>query len=186
MEENLKDFKKRVKKVDGPRNHRVKNSLGIRDAFLYLQSNKWFNIGQSLREQQFQQIIRDVNNLLAFEIMEGRSIVFPERMGCLEVRKHNRYVDIEGDKVKTNYMVDWDKTLELWSEDEEAYRNKTVVRDLDSTEKYKICYIRRDANYENKAYFQFRANRAVYRVLGQNIKSGQVDAYSKRNGSTIC
>ena len=184
MEENLKEFKRRVKKVDGPRRHRVKNSLGIRDAFLYLQSNKWFDIGQSLKESTFQQIIREVNNLLAFEIMEGRSIVFPEHMGSLEVRKHDRYVDIDGNKIKTNYMVDWDQTLKLWSEDEEAYQKKTLVRDINSKERYTIFYNRKGANFNNKGYFLFRANRSVYRVLGQNIKKGQVDAYS-RYGNAI-
>lgn len=183
--ESLRDFKNRIKKVNGPRKHRLKHSLGIRDAFLYLQSHKWFDIGQPLKESVFQKIIRDTNNLLAFEIMEGRSIIFPERMGTLEVRKQDRYVDIVDGKIKTNYTVDWDKTLELWSEDAEAYQNKTLVRDLSSSERYMIFYNRKDANYNNKGYFLFKANRAVHRVLGQNIKKGQIDAYS-RYGNAIC
>lgn len=183
--EDLKEFRKRVQKVNEPRNHKVKNSLGIRQAFLYLQSHKWFDIGQPLKEHVFQQIIREINNLLAFEIMEGRSIVFPESMGILEVRKEDRYVDIKDGKVVTNYRIDWDQTLKLWSEDKEAYANRTLVRDVLSKERFRIFYNRRTADYNNKGYFTFRANRAMSRVLGQNIKKGQIDAYS-RYGSTIC
>ena len=184
MGESLKDFKKRIKKVDGPREHKVKNSLGIRNAFLYLQSHKWLNIGQALKEQTFQQIIREVNNLLAFEIMEGNCIMFPERMGSLEVRKRERFVDIDDGQLKTNYMVDWDKTLELWSEDTEAYQNRTLVRDIESKEQVTIFYNRKSADFENKSYFKFRPNRSLYRILRQNINKGRVlDMYSY--GTTI-
>lgn len=179
MGESLEEFKNRIKKVDGPRKHKVKNSLGIRDAFLYLQSRKWINIGQALKEQTFQRIIRDVNNLLAIEIMEGNRIIFPERMGSLEVRKQERFADIVDGKLRTNYMVDWDKTLELWSEDAEAYQNRTLVRDIESKERVTIFYNRKTADYENKAYFRFKPNRALYRILKQNINKGRVlDMYA--------
>lgn len=179
MGESLKDFKKRIKKVDGPREHKVKNSLGIRNAFLYLQSHKWLNIGQALKEQTFQQIIREVNNLLAIEIMEGRSVIFPEHMGSLEVRKHERYADIVDGKLITNYMVDWDKTLELWSEDAEAYQNRTLVRDVKSKDRFTIFYNRKTADFNNKSYFKFKPNRSIYRILIQNVNKGSVlDAYT--------
>lgn len=183
--EELREFKKRIKKVDEPRNHRAKNSYGIRDAFLYLQSHKWFNIGRALREPVFQKIIREVNNQLAFEVMKGHAVTFPESMGNLEIRKCERYVDIDGGKIKTNYMIDWDKTLQLWCEDEQARKNRTIVRDTSSRERYTILYNRRNATYNNKWYFQFRANRAMRRVLSWNIKMGQVDAYNMY-GNAIC
>lgn len=174
----LAEFKKRTRKVESPRKHRIKNSLGIRDAFLYLQRNKWFNIGRALPEHLFQQIIREVNNQLAFELMEGRTIVFPEKMGFMEVRKAPRYVNIEDGKVKTNYRVDWDKTLELWYTDSEARKNRTLVRDTDSKERFVLRYNRSTANFNNKCYTQFIPQRGIRRILGQNVKQGKIEAYS--------
>lgn len=176
-EVELREFKRKVKKVNSSRVHKVKNSLGIRQAFLYAQSHKWFDIGQSLKEQQFQQIIREINDQLAFELMEGRPIVFPEKMGCLEVRKTERYVKKDGDKFKTNYRIDWDKTLELWCEDKEAFSNKTLVRDINETERFIILYNRADADYQNKCYMQFRPVRSIKKILGQNVKQGKIESF---------
>jgi len=54
MRDSFEEFIAETKKVTGPRIHRIKNSLGIRQAFLFLQKNKWFDIGTPLKEQQFQ------------------------------------------------------------------------------------------------------------------------------------
>lgn len=183
--ESLIEFKKRVKKVSAPRKHKVRNSLGIRDAYLYVQSRKWLNIGHPVKEKLFQQIIRGVNSQLALELSEGRSIMFPLNMGALEVRKSERFVEFEKDKLKTNYRIDWDKTLELWAGDKEAYKERKLVRDVNSKERYTIFYNRKTANYENKSYFQFRPNRGIIVTLGQNIKHGYIDAYSKY-GNALC
>ena len=184
MKESLEEFKARIRKIREPRKHKVRNSLGIRDAFLYVQSNKWLNIGQSLNEQQFQRIIRNVNNLLAKELMNGNSIIFPERMGLVEVRKSKRYVRTnENGKIETNYRVDWDKTLELWSQDSESYQKRKLIRDLDSKNFFGILYNKTNANFNNKWYFTFKASRTIQRMLAQNIRAGQIEAYCEHGNA---
>lgn len=42
-------------------------------------------------------------------------------MGRLEIRKYDARITLQEGKVVTNLPIDWDKTLKLWSEDEEAY-----------------------------------------------------------------
>jgi len=50
----LEEFKNKTKRVKDPRHHVISNSLGIRQAFSFLQRNKWFDIGRPLKEAQFQ------------------------------------------------------------------------------------------------------------------------------------
>lgn len=174
----LSEFKKSVKRVYSPRTYKVTNSYGIRDAFLYLQKNKWFNIGRALPEHAFQKIVREVNNILANDLMNGNSIAFPEHMGILEIRKTPRFVRMEDGKIKTNYRIDWDKTLELWYNDKEARESKTLVRDIENTDRFRILYNRATATYNNKCYTEFLPQRAIRRILAQNVKQGNIDAHT--------
>ena len=41
----MDEFRRKVLKVDGPREHKVRNSWGIYDAYKYTRKNKWFDIG---------------------------------------------------------------------------------------------------------------------------------------------
>lgn len=181
MEElTLIEFKKKIRKgkSDAPRQYRITNSLGIRDAFLFLQRNKWFNIGRALPESVFQKIIREVNTQLAYDLMEGKEIVFPEGIGAVEVRKRPRYVTMRDGKIETNYRIDWDKTLELWYNDAEAYKNRTIVRDTSENERFYFFYNRSGTKFNNKCYTQFYPQRAIRRVLSQHVKQGDIDAYN--------
>lgn len=179
MEElTLNNFKRRVRHIEAPRKHKIRGSLGIRDAFLFIQRNKWFDIGRPVTEQQFQRIIREIHNLLADEIMDGRPVIFPEGMGCIEVRKTNITFKKVNGKIKTNYPVDWDKTLELWYNDPEEFKKKTIVRDTEHKEKFKILYNRENANYNNKSYYQFKLGRSVFRIVANNFKQGKFDAFN--------
>lgn len=176
MEESFTEFRNKVKKVTDKRKHKITGSLGIRAAFLFVQRNKWFNIGRVLKEQQFQQIIRGVNNLLAQELMKGNSITFPLRMGSLELRKYQGSVHNINGKLNINYPINWDATLKLWYEDKESYKNKQLVR-YTQKEYIKIIYNKITANYENKAFFQFIANREIKRIITKRIKQGKIDAF---------
>ena len=73
--------------------------------------------------------------------------------------------------------IDWDRTLKLWYEDEEAYKNKTLIK-IEEKEIYKIFYNRNLADYTNKSFYQFNFNRELKKKLKYNIKEGEVDAFS--------
>lgn len=49
-------------------------------------------------------------------------------MGRIELRKYDVRINLDGEKVKTNLPIDWDKTLKLWYEDEEAYKEKHLLK----------------------------------------------------------
>ena len=89
MINSYKDFKSAIQGLQNTRTHKVTNSLGSYDAYKYIRKNKWFNIGRPLTEHEFYQIIRRINNYLAEELINGNDVIFPNRMGKLELRKRN-------------------------------------------------------------------------------------------------
>lgn len=172
----MDEFRRQVLKVDGPRVHKVNNSYGVYDIYKYIRKNKWFDIGQPVTEHQFYSIIRRMNNLLADALIHGHDIELPCRMGTIEVRKYDARVSIEDGKVKTNLPIDWDRTLKLWSEDEEAYKERTLIK-MEEKEIFSIFYNRTKANYRNKSFYEFRPNRQLKLMLKRNIKAGRLDAF---------
>lgn len=172
----MDDFRKDVLKIKGPRKHKVKNSLGVYDAYKYIRRNKWFNIGQPLTEHQFYTIIRTINLFLSDQLLEGHDIQLPCRMGKLELRKNAARINIKDNKVQTNLPIDWDKTLKLWAEDEESYKKRTLIK-MEEKEIYKVYYNKSKADFNNKSFFGFNLNRSLKQRLKEQIKNGNLDAF---------
>lgn len=177
----MNEFRKKVLKVNKPRLHKVRNSNGIYDAYKWIRKNKWLNIGRPLTEHEFYTIIRQVNNELAYSLIRGDDINLPNKMGRLELRKYDAKIRVDSNnKVITNLPIDWDRTLKLWSEDEEAYKERILIK-MEEKEIFKVFYNKKSANYENKSFMQFDVNRDIKRSLTQQIKNRAVDAF-KLNG----
>lgn len=172
----MNNFRRKILKVDGPRIHKIKNSYGVYDAYKYIRKNKWFNIGQNLTEHQFYYIIRTINNYLVDSLIRGKDIKLPCRMGSIEVRKKENSPFVKDNKVKSYAPVDWDRTLKLWSEDENAYKERTLVKTEDK-EVFKIWYNKTKANYNNQSFYEFKANRDLKLRLKKRIKNGNFDAF---------
>lgn len=176
-DKGLVDFLSSVRKLNEPRVHKVNHSLGVYDAYKFLRKNKWFNIGRPLTEHEFYSIIRRVNNYLADSFLRGQDVKFPHRMGQLELRKYNATFDIVNGKVKTNLPIDWDRTLKLWYEDEEAYKERTLVK-VEEKEIYRVYYNKQLADYQNMVFYEFKVNRELKRSIKQRIKEGKLDAFN--------
>lgn len=174
MEE--REFIKIAKKVTGPREHKITNSFGVYDAYKYYRKNKPKDKKYILSESQYFTIIRRINEYLKDTLYNGEDIVFPERMGKLEVRKREASFKKEGNKVKTNLPIDWDSTLKLWYEDPDSFKNKKLVRLVES-EIFRIKYNKINANYNNKSFYQFSPNRELKIGLKSRIKNSNFDAF---------
>lgn len=172
---NYSEFETFIRKKHLPKNVKVKNSWGIYDAYKYIRKNGWYNIGRPLKEHEFYSIIRSINNLLAEELKKGNTVVFPCRMGSLELRKRNAGVSIIDGKLKNTYPIDWDSTVKLWYEDAEARENKTLLRN-ETKEVYSIKYNKFKVNYKNKTFYEFQINRFIKRALKDSIIKGKIDA----------
>ena len=171
-----KEFRTSVCHLNEHRTHKVSGSLGVYDAYKFLRKRKWLNIGRPLTEHEFYSIIRKVNDYLADSFLHGNDIKLPHRMGRIELRKYDARVGFDGEKVKTNLPIDWDRTLKLWYEDKEAYENKTLVK-VEEKEIFKVYYNRQLADYNNQSFYEFNVNRELKRRLKQRIKEGKLDAF---------
>ena len=172
----MDEFRRRILKLNKSRTHKVRNSNGVYSAYKWIRKNKWLNIGRPIKEHEFYTIIRQINNLLAENILSGEDIVLPHRLGTIELRKYDTRISIYNGKVVTNLPIDWDRTLKLWSEDEEAYKERTLIK-MEEKEIFKVFYNKRTANYENKSFMQFEVNRDLKRRLKQRIRNKAVDAF---------
>ena len=159
-----------------PKANRVQNSWGVYNCYKSIRKHGWFNIGRPVTEKEFYAIIRGVNDLLAEEIARGETVKFPERMGKLELRKYECGAFVKDGKLKVTYPVDWSETLKLWYRDEEAKRQKTLLRN-ENPFIYHVVYCAQgeNANYENKCFYQFALNTFVKKALSRNIKQGKID-----------
>ena len=172
----MDNFRKTILKVDGPRKHKVRNSFGVYDVYKHIRKHKWFNLPRPVTEHEFYTIIRQVNNMLANNILNGEDIIFPHRMGRLELRKKEAYIGFKDGKLVTNLPIDWDKTLKLWSEDEEAYKERLLIK-MEEKDIFKVHYSKRNSLYENKSFYSFEVNRDIKRGLKSRIKNRLVDAF---------
>ena len=172
----MDEFRRKILKVDHSRNHKVKNSIGVYDIYKHIRKNKWYDIGQPITEHQFYTIIRGVNNVLADNLLKGNDIVFPNKMGRLEVRKFEPIIRFEDNKLTVRLPIDWDRTLKLWLEDEEAYKERTLVK-MEEKEIFKVCYNKTRADFPNKGFYQLQINRDLKIALKKKIKLGNFDAF---------
>lgn len=174
MSEDFNEFRRRVLKLSEKRKHKIKNSIGVKDAFRWCRKNKLFT--NKANEKYFYKIVRTVNTLMFDALLEGKDVRFPQQMGQLEVRKFPVFVKFVDGELKTNRQVDWKTTLELWRTDEEARESKMLVRHED-TVRYKIFYNRVIANYNNKTLIQFKPNRELTIAINNKAKEGLLDAF---------
>ena len=175
---SYKTFRANILNISGTREHKIRNSLGVYDAYKYIRKNKWFNIGRPLTEHEFYQIIRRVNNYLAEELIDGNDVIFPHRLGKLELRKRNSLPIIDkNNRLKVTYAIDWDKTLKLWYDNPMCKERKQLVRQ-ENTETCKVYYNKTKAKYNNKTFYEFDPNRLLKVNLKNNIKLNKIDAFT--------
>lgn len=167
-----------IKKVQEKRNHKIKNSYGVYDAYKYYRKNKPKDKKYILTESQYFSIIRTINKQLIDKLLLNSEINFPCRLGSLIIIKNTTKIYKENNKLKNTYPIDWKTTLELWEEDSESYKNRTLVKHL-SKEVFKIKYDKSKANYINKSFFDFKPNRDLKLQLKELIKENNINAYIK-------
>ncbi len=172
----LSDFRNSILKVSGHRNHKVRNSYGVYDGFKFYRKNKPKDPKYILNEHQYFSIIRKVNEELVELFLNGNDITLPCRLGRLELRKFNVNICIKDGKIKTNMPIDWNRTIKLWYEDEESYKNKTLIK-IPEKEVFKVYYNKNIANYVNKLFYQFNINRNIKTRLKLKIKNNELDAF---------
>lgn len=174
--EDYSEFRAHKINLYGNKHFKVTNSYGTKQAWRWLKKNKWLDLGQSITEREFGLIIKAMNKLLVDRLLEGHDIVLPCKMGKIELRKFKAKVEYKDGKVTTNLPVNWKRTLQLWYEDPEAHANKLVVRQ-ETKKIFRIIYNKHSANYNNKSFYQFTANRGTKKALSEKILDNKIDAF---------
>ena len=173
------EFRIGTLKANQKKHHfKINNSYGTKDAYRWARKNKL--IRRELSETNFRKIINGLNQSLQDQLLSGKDIKFPEQLGRIEIRKYDTFVNLEGGKIRTNLSIDWDKTLRLWYEDEEAYNNKSLVR-CETQEKFKIIYNKKKAKYNNKVFYEFTPTRQIKLKLKELINNQGFDALLLRD-----
>lgn len=174
---SLTEFSVELRKAKGPHIHKITNSYGVYDYYKYYRKNKPSDPKYILKDVEYYKIIRKINEILANKVINGEDVTFPFRMGGLELRKIFTIPKIKPDgTLQPKRMVDWSSTIKLWYEDEEAFRNKTLVR-VEEREAFLIYYNRIKATFKNKTFYQLQVNKGLKRALAKRIKGGKVDAF---------
>ena len=178
------EFRIGTLKANQKKHHfKVHNSYGAKDAWRWMKKHKFLDIGQEITEKQLRKIICGLNQTLQDQLLQGKDANLPELMGRIEIRKYHTFVGLEGNRIRTNLSVDWDKTLRLWFEDKEAYENKTLVR-CETKEKFKFYYNKGKAKYKNKTFYEFTPTRDIKLKLKEIIDNQGFDAllFIDKNG----
>lgn len=172
---SYEEFRKEILKVNKPRNHRIKGSYGVYDAYKYIRKNKWYNL-EPFTEHEFYTIIRGINKLLAEYLSNGGSIKLPYNMGKILLIKVTSALKFVDGVLINKLPIDWDKTLRLWCEDKECKDSKILIR-RNVSKKFKIIYDKSKARYKNKSLYSFFPNRDLKIKLKDKIQEGSVDAF---------
>ena len=174
----IDEFKTKIAKKSGhPRVCKISNSYGMKDYYRYYKDKMKSSNQEYFSFHDYLMIMRQINNKLRDKFSEGAiDLIFPANMGRLEISKIPITKRIVDGKLKTNAFIDWNKTLELWFEDEEAFNNKQLVRSTNN-HSFKIHYNRNKGEYINKFYVEFNTNRELKNKLKKNIRDGKLDAY---------
>ena len=173
----LAEFSAQVRRV-GSHPHKITGSWGVYDYFKFYRRTKPKEKKYILTESQYFAIIRKVNTILAESFVRGKEVHFPMRMGTIELRKTLKKPRLGPDgKVIFHTLIDWDKTIKLWYEDPEAYKNKTIIRQ-ESREVFKTFYNKARATFENKSVYMFQLNKELKREISKNKRKGIIkDAF---------
>lgn len=175
--ESLEEFKKATKKVDKPRNHKITKSWGVKNYFRYYRKNRPKDPKYRLEEGDYYKIIRRCNELIRDHIIQSDIVILPKNMGTLELIKRPTRITIEDGKLKNSMPYDWNATLNLWYEDEEAFKNKTLLR-IPEREVFSVKYSRTTAYYKNSLFYDFSTNREFKLMLKDAIKEGNVESFT--------
>jgi hypothetical protein len=104
-------------------------------------------------------IINALNKYYAQKALSNQRVTLPYKFGYLILSRFENYFK-DG---KPTYFIDWGETIKLWKEDEEAKRNKKLVR---KAVPYNVRLLLKDSTYKHHSFYRFTPSRTNKRKLG--------------------
>lgn len=168
------EFRLKTLKAVGKKNFKVSNSCTLRTIYRALYKDNI--IPREMTEHQFSSIIKEMHKCYIHHFLRGSDIVFPLNMGRIELKKYHTGVKFEDGKLKTNYPIDWKRTLQWWYEDDNARTQKKLLR-KEARTVFRIMYNKARAKYNNKSFYRFTPARSFKKVLREKINNNEIDAF---------
>ena len=174
------EFRDNIKKVKGPRQHKITGSWGVYDAYRAVMHNKWYNIGHPITSHEFYTVIRTVNKALIQDFLEGNVIKIPYHIGQLiPIKVQYKHFFKDGRLVVQN-PPDWNSTFKLWQEDQDAHDKKIIVKRTDK-DVVKIVYCKnRFDRFKNGWLLHFAPNREFKLTIKNKRQEGEIFSYSRK------
>ena len=158
---------------------KVKDKVDVKakDFYTYYKSLQRPNSRQ-INYEKFRTIIKMFNAAIMSEvIIKAYDFTLPYKLGKLCVRKFKVKNKIENNKVIIKNPVDWKKTKALWEEDEEAFKNKKLIRiDNSHSNGYiaRICHKGEKSTLTNAKAYKFKAIRSNKLLLSKILKDKEL------------
>jgi len=129
---------------------------------------------KSLNDTQFRAVIKEINTILKNRIAEGRDVELPLGFGALGLRKKKVRDSIVDGKLKTNRIVDWKQTQDMWDEDPDAYEKKLKIRYVEQEYNYIVRWIKNKANFRYCRIYYFYPARGLKKLGWENLNNGKL------------
>jgi hypothetical protein len=177
MMEGLAEFKVAQKNKHGGRSlGKVRGSYNIYDYFCNYCKTRPKEERYRLDCKEYSDIIHGMNGLLVEELINAGYIDLPYSLGKIFIIGWNVSSKIVNGKLVHPYIVDWDKTLELWYTDPEAMERRIKVY-FEFKKRYKISFGIRWSSYKNQSYYKLTINREIKRLVSRNIRENRLVNY---------
>lgn len=176
----FEEFSKNIRRVSSTRKHKITNSVGVYDAYKYYRKNRPKDNKYVLTESKFFALIRAIHKRMCSDLIKGYDVLFPSGMGSIELRKYciEPRLNEEG-KLIYKAPIDWNKTIKYWYENEDAFKNKILLR-VDTREYFKVVYNKSKTKFKNKSYFTIHLNRKLRKSINEELSNGKLDAFSTK------
>lgn len=159
-----------IKNVRGPRAKRVKAYPRRK---LYEASLPYLPEGMGY--MAWRRLVRAINEEMVEDMLAGKLIRLPHRMGSLSVRRKDRKVKMgEDGKPYVNTPIDWGATVRLWAEDDDARARKTLLRH-ESRHVYAVLWTKDNISYLSENRITFRVARPVKLKIKERLKDDDID-----------
>lgn len=158
--------------------HKNRRDYGIKDYYNYFKKN---NKDIDITRGEFNKIITEYNKAICDFIIEDNMIYqIPFVNLQFVIRKDKRKPRLIGSKLVNPTPIDWKTTKDLWARDEDAKKQKLLVRYRNShTSGYVFRIYMKKFRCKTKysKFMKFRPNRVFQRNLAKRIKDESKDVY---------
>lgn len=136
-----------------------------------------YNVGKDI----YYKIIKEFNKYVLNQmIYHNEDFLFPNYIGGIGLRKRKPKTKIDSDgKLISHKPIDWDTTLKLWEEDEDAKNKKILIRHMNNHSDgyvFEVKYIRGRALFKGARWYDFIPTRTTKLTIRDEVFKGNIDA----------